>query len=328
MNSAHYRQAMEILRQRRQDNAREEARRKEEVFTAHPDVGELCSKRHDMILNGIRSILNQGSGLPEDPEKTMEQYNMLIREKLTGYGYAPDYLAPVCTCPLCGDTGLAGEGVKETCSCVKVLMARMESAGPRHTFEDWDADFFPELPMPRHPQLTQRKYMRTLRKKAEQFADAYPEDGKINLLLYGPSGLGKTWLAGCVASRLRDRGLNVKETTAYQMIEALKRDYFNPEGVSETYLEADFLVIDDLGLEPLFDNITIEMILNVLNERIVHGKGTAVSTNLTLLELQKRYTERFLSRMTAPDMTLVMEFDGTDMRLYRKTDTEEKEESV
>ena len=40
------------------------------------------------------------------------------------------------------------------------------------------------------------------------------------------------------------------------------------------------LLIDDLGTEPLMENITVTQLFNLLNERQNRGKHTVISTNL------------------------------------------------
>ena len=53
----------------------------------------------------------------------------------------------------------------------------------------------------------------------------------------------------------------------------------------------------------------------MLNERLIRGKGTGISTNLDLTELKGRYTERFTSRFLSPQSCLELPFLGVDMRL-------------
>ena len=317
MNREAYERVMEEYRLQREKNNAEEDRRKEEIREKNPALFDLVTQRHHLVLGSIQNILLGQGEDNQDLESKMADYNARIREGLVQNGYAPNYLEPVCRCAKCGDTGYVGEPVREMCTCLKAALSRENNAGHNaETFEDYNADFFPDTPLKEMPQRTQRAYMRATRKACETFADRYPEGSVRNLLLHGSSGLGKTHLARCVANRLTDRGFNVRFVTAYQLLSDLRQDYFRPEGVTEEYLNADFLVIDDLGIEPLFDKITVEMILNVLNERLLRGKGTAISTNLSRRELQERYTERFSSRFLSPANCLDLAFIGEDMRLH------------
>ncbi len=321
MNHEIYRRVMDRYRLQRDKNAAEEERRRAEIEREHPDLAALCRERHEMILGGIRKMLGGRGSENADLEERMNACSARIRELLRAYGYPENYLEPVCLCEKCRDTGYLGENVKEMCSCLKTALSR-ESGGSdgQETFETFDAGFFPDTPLEDLPKYTQRAYMKATRDACERFADRYPEGGKINLLLHGRSGLGKTWLARCVANRLTERGFSVRFATAFRLLDDLRQDYFRPEGVTAEYMDTDFLIIDDLGIEPLFDKITVELILNVLNERMVHGRGTAISTNLERVELKERYTERFLSRFLSPATCLDLTFRGRDMRLYAGKD--------
>ena len=70
-------------------------------------------------------------------------------------------------------------------------------------------------------------------------------------------------------------------------------------------------------MEPLFENITVESIFNLLNQRTMKGLGTVISTNLSRVELQKRYTERFTSRLLDARTSLLLAFYGQDIRLVK-----------
>ena len=50
----------------------------------------------------------------------------------------------------------------------------------------------------------------------------------------------------------------------------------------DTLMDTDVLMIDDMGVEPLMENITIVQWFNLINERQLRGKGTVISTNLNV----------------------------------------------
>ena len=54
----------------------------------------------------------------------------------------------------------------------------------------------------------------------------YPaEDGRVKtLLLHGGSGLGKTFLLGCVEAAVREKGVDTLYTTAYDLLNELKNE--------------------------------------------------------------------------------------------------------
>ena len=310
--------------QKRRDNAREEARRRREIEEKHPDLFALTEKRHGMILSAARAGL--AGAAPQNAEQLMLEYNEKIAALLSAYGYPRDYLAPVCECPLCGDTGYVYDrAVQRLCACMRKAYlaalsreAKEEKEAGAPAFAAFDETRFPnDKPLP-GTDVTQREYMRAARKKCEAYAQSVPDGPVKTLLLHGGSGLGKTYLLRCVESSVRERGGDALYTTAYDLLMALKNAYFTRAGEeTQVYFDCPLLLIDDLGMEPLIENVTVEQFYNLLNARLGRGLCTAVSTNLTREELRQRYTERVTSRLLDTRSGLAIPFLGNDIRLMK-----------
>ena len=318
MNSDIYRAVMEEYRLQRDKNSRIESERENEVFSAHPDIERMCRERHQWILGGIDGILKGRDG--GDLEKLMEDRNREIGDRLAACGYPRDYLAPVCRCPDCRDTGYVGDVIRRECACFIRRARELEekqhekNAFGGASFENIDYSVFPDE-MLEGRDITQRKYMKSVVSACRAFADGYPRD-KRNLILQGNTGLGKTYLLKCIEKAVSGRGLDTVYVTAYRLLDDLRNAYFRPGSRdTEGFFDCDLLIVDDLGMEPLFDNITVELLLNVLNERTLQEKGVAVSTNLSLMDLKERYTERFFSRLMDRRIALCIPFYGMDLRL-------------
>ena len=311
----------EAYEQRQAENQREEDRRRREIAQNHPDLDRLLSERHQMILRSVRGAFT--GGVPADPEQAMEEYNRKIARLLSEKGYPADYLAPVCVCPLCGDTGYVYEGpVMRRCACFqaayeKALAEAGQGQESKASFARFDDKRFPDLPLP-GTDVTQREYMRVVRERCEKYATGVPDGPIKTLLLHGGSGLGKTFLLECVESAVREKGVDTLYTTAYDLLNALRNAYFSRTGeTAQAYFDATLLLIDDLGMEPLMENVTVEQIYNLLNARLSRGLYTAVSTNLSREELGKRYTERVSSRLLDTRTGMAIFFQGRDIRLTR-----------
>ena len=76
----------------------------------------------------------------------------------------------------------------------------------------------------------------------------------------------------------------------------------------------DFLVIDDLGAEPVLQNVTNEYLLGIITERLRQGKHTVVTTNLTPEEIQEKYNDRIFSRLTEKKFSRAVEFPEDNLR--------------
>ncbi len=312
--------AAEYERRQRQ-NQLEADRRRQEIAQKYPELDRRLRERHQRIL---RSVQVSFSGVAADPEQVMAEYNRQIAGLLSEKGYAPDYLAPVCACPLCGDTGYVYEAsIRRRCKCfqdvyLKVLSESGRSARERAAFALFDETRFPDTPLP-GTDVSQRKYMRMVRDKCVQYAAGVPTGPVKTLLLHGGSGLGKTFLLNCVDEAVRERGVDTLYTTAYDLLDALRNAFFSRTGESaQVYFDTPLLLIDDLGMEPLMENITVEQIYNLLNARLLRGLYTAVSTNLSWEELRARYTERVSSRLLDTRTGIALYFQGKDIRLIRE----------
>ena len=61
-------------------------------------------------------------------------------------------------------------------------------------------------------------------------------------------------------------------------------------------------------------NVTVEQLFQLINERQIRGLSTVISTNLTLKELRERYTERIVSRLNDPKNCEIIVLKGKDLR--------------
>lgn len=321
MNNAVMEEVLASFAEKQEKNRQEEDRRLKTIRELHPDLAKLMQQRHDMVMASVRGAFSGNAA--QDPEQKMLLYNQEIKRLLESKGYPADYLSPICDCVQCGDTGYIYKGVtREMCDCLKkaYLSAISRQGEPENadkTFDCFDETRFPEDPLP-GTDVTQRQYMRIIRDKCLNYADQIPGGAIRNLLLHGGSGLGKTYLLHCVENQARKKGLDVLYITAYDLLTALKNAYFSRNGeTADEYLNAQLLLVDDLGMEPLMENITVEQMYYLLNARLAKGLYTAVSTNLSRTELQKRYTERVSSRLLDTRTSLALPFLGKDIRLMK-----------
>jgi DNA replication protein DnaC len=97
------------------------------------------------------------------------------------------------------------------------------------------------------------------------------------LLFVGPVGTGKSFLAGCVANALLEKGVSVGVTSLPQILYHM-RD-FSKRGVLERLQEYDLLVIDDLGTERE-TTYAAEQVFQVIDARLRTRKPVLVTTNL------------------------------------------------
>ena len=299
-------------------NEREEAERRERIRREFPMIEEAAEGRETLVFGTVRSILERKAKAENLTEK-MEALNSRIRQLLRENGLPGDYLEPVYRCPVCRDTGYTGELIKTPCDCLKKayeekLRYRIGLGKNRNeTFEAFNTCLIPDDPVP-GTGTTQRKLSVFAREQCEKWADRYPEVQHRDLLLTGGSGLGKTFLMRAMATRLIERGKNVLLVSAYTFLQMARKSHYEADNGVKELMEVPVLMLDDLGSEPLMQNVTVEQLFFLMNERQGGGLSTIISTNLTLPELRERYTERIVSRLNNPKNCLILMLAGKDLR--------------
>jgi len=311
--------------QLRAQNRAEEQARLERAIAADPEIGVLVQKRQQMFHERARQAFAnpaQAMDISTSLAQEMDALQKQLRRQLVKAGFAETYLQPVYHCEKCKDTGYVGEVLKDRCECLnrklqmKISARTGNGTDPRETFENYNSNVYPDIAYDENKDDTQRRYMERMRGRCESYADLFPNNPIRNLLFFGSSGLGKTYLMNCIANRVIQRGHTALKITAYQLTERMRAAVFenDTEGF-RTLIEVPLLLIDDLGSEAILENVSIVQLFSILNEREIEGLATIISTNLKLREFRKRYTERICSRFLDPRNTMICRFSGQDIRL-------------
>ena len=139
-----------------------------------------------------------------------------------------------------------------------------------------------------------------------------------NLLFSGNTGLGKTFLSACIARSVADQGYSVVYESAGHLFAALEKARFeaNEENrrAAAKYTECDLLIVDDLGTE-LPGQFVTAALYSLINDRLLTGKPTIISTNLNSDEIARRYNPQIASRLRGSYKRVA--FVGDDIRLLK-----------
>ena len=306
---------------RREENLRLYQRRTDEACQRCPGLRELLDKRHMAVVTGVRTSLLtpvKDPAVNAELPSAMARINEQIAAALRQGGLSADTLQPIYDCPLCRDEGYVYQPTRRMCSCMSReltnrMLAESGLGDDRETFERFDESLFSDEPGTGG--VSQRQAASMARKVCQAYADSFPGVTPPNLLITGKSGLGKTFLLHAIARRVADRGEMPVYTSAYHLLEVARKAYMeNDSGVLGEYMTAPLLLIDDLGTEPLMQNVTVTQLFNLLNERHAAGLHTVISTNLKLAELKERYTERIASRLSDESDWRILLLLGDDLR--------------
>ena len=247
----------------------------------------------------------------EDYEKKVLSLNAVLKEM----AMTMDDLLPKYSCDKCKDTGFVGDSM---CQCLKrrradsILSTLGASLNRNHTFGNSDYAIFDDP-----------SKMKSIYNKIEEWCDDIENSKFKNLLLCGMTGTGKTYLSECILNKLIDKGTDVRFYSAFALSQLLLKfhtTFSSEEGkydMLDEVLHVPVLVIDDLGSEPKYRNVTEEYMYVLLGERLKLGLTTICSTNLELDVLALHYGDRVFSRLCYKPSTLIVKMENSDLRLKR-----------
>ncbi|MDE6761747.1 MAG: ATP-binding protein [Lachnospiraceae bacterium] len=323
-SNSQYDEIMNMYYVNQTENRALEQSRKEEVYKTIPRIEEIDRLIAVSSIDAVRSRLKKGT---DTTAAIKERNQALIAEKadlLKNHGYAADFLKPIYTCPMCKDTGRIEH---EYCSCFKQAaisllykQSTLDKILQVENFENFDLHYYPKESDGTHP-YTPYENMSNILNKTKSFIETFDKEGG-NLLFYGETGLGKTYLSNCIAKALLDRQHTVLYQTSIHLFEEVCGDVImkknqNPDS-RKTYrylYNCDLLIIDDLGTEFTNSFVSSEL-YDILNTRMREGKSTVISTNLNLQELTERYSDRITTRIFAEYK--VYNFYGDNIRLAKR----------
>lgn len=301
----------------------------QELYLRQPRLREL-----DRALRGTMSELAElaVSGRPveaDGPEiRAIRERNLELQaqraELLKGLGYEADVLDDKPCCPICRDSGWVGA---DMCVCLKELCAKEQMKSltdllnltDEQSFDKLRLDVYSDRPWQGEGR-SPREQMQKVISVCDGFARQFPCYPLKNLLFSGGTGLGKTFLSGCIARQVSEGGHSVVYDTAINLFAAFESRKFARDLAVERqarddtrrYLSCDLLILDDLGSE-LTTPMVQAALYEVVNSRIQADKRTIISTNLSMSQIRERYTLQIASRIEGLYRELT--FYGEDIRL-------------
>lgn len=325
MNENTIRKILTSYERKREQNEIDLKNRKSYIYSKVPNIEKIDDEIAKVGLYLTKAILlnknNQQSIINESKIK-MDSLKKKKEDLLVAHGISPSELELKYCCKVCKDTGFLENGKK--CNCFKqqiinefYRMSNLDNLLMKQNFSNFDYNVF-STEIAKDSDKSPRENMITISDICAKFISNFDQDNDENLLFYGTTGLGKTYMCNCIAKDLLDKGYLVIYQTSFKILEILEDYKFKKNSssplVEENYknlFDCDLLIIDDLGTE-LTNSFTSGEIFNIINTRLISGKKIIISTNLPPMQLGKVYTQRTLSRIL--EKFKILKFIGKDLR--------------
>ncbi len=317
------------LEKTRAENENEHTRRLRLCYARIPEIAHIDSEMREQMRSLLRLTIRRPADMAQQLA-ALERENLELQaqraEKLAENGLPIDYLDDIYSCPKCKDTG---NGPSGPCECLDrlyhqeltkelgVLLRQGDEC-----FENFDLSLYPDLYDPAR-RCVPRELAEIALMSCKKFAENFPAVSS-NLLLQGAPGLGKTYLSACVARVVAKKGCSVCYDTAASALGAFERQKFarSPEEQEqanrrvERMLSCDLMILDDLGTE-MISPMSVSALYTLVNSRLVSGRKTIISTNLSDEEIERNYGAQIASRLAGEFIHLP--FAGEDIRRLRRS---------
>jgi len=309
------------LAQAKEDRESENRQHLAQAYARVPRIREIDMELRRTMAQAAQAAFLQGSDGRDLLEKARIANLELQQERaiLARENFEEGFLDESPICDNCGGSGYVGTAM---CECLLELCRQEQKkeitilSGGRESFSQFKLDYYPDRIDPKYgasPRTIMERNFQYVRRYALTFSPA-----SDNLLFVGGTGLGKTFLAACVARAVADRGYSVVYETASHLLSKLEQAKFSPSEENRREAEkltlCDLLIIDDLGTE-MPGQFTTAALYSLLNDRLLSGKPMLITTNLNKDEMTRRYSPQIASRIYGGFVG--KSFVGEDIRILK-----------
>lgn len=314
-----YIKAKNILDERRAEAQKQRDARHSAAILKCPEIAKIEQEMASCGTDVIKMVAmgaNSAEYINELSQKSREAQRKR-KQALKNAGFPEDYLDVKYTCGICSDTGFH-DGYY--CECYKKLIketARGELAAASQlkkcTFESFKTDVYPDVTDPILG-ISQKEHMANVLEYCRDWAKYFTRSSN-GLIMLGKTGLGKTHLSLAIAGTVIDKGYNVYYASVQNIMNKLEKEHFgksaSEESIADELFECDLLILDDLGAE-FSTQFTVAQLYNILNTRMINSLPTVISTNLSMKEIEDKYSQRVASRIVGSAVPI--QFCGRDVR--------------
>lgn len=313
-----------IYEERRLSNRRLLLERRAEVYEAVPEYESLDTSESITSKININRIISGDSQYSENIKQgiyNLAEHKRILLEK---HGFSSDYLDPIYTCRDCQDTGYIDN---MRCHCYKKELLRLmykqsniDRLIDKENFSTFNTGYYPDDYILPDSDMTPRDNIEEILNYCRHYIENFQNEHG-NILIYGKSGVGKTFLSNCIAKELLDAGYSVIYLTSHQLFDILETKVFHynemddmSKSIVSMLYTCDLLIIDDLGTE-MINSFTESQLFTCIQDRLLAKVGTVISTNFSFDDISRHYSERIFSRLIGNYK--LIKIAGEDIRIKK-----------
>lgn len=233
-------------------------------------------------------------------------------------------------CQLCEDRGIIFDGESaRPCSCMQQKRmenlfrhARMARGLLNCRFDSFKQEYYLSQSNPKDREYIDGA-LKALNASREFVERCLKDYHGLGLILTGPVGAGKTFLAASIANALMEQERQVLFLVVPDLLDQLRATYKTEENemdLLDTAREIPILILDDLGAHNYTD-WTRNRLYSIINYRLNEQLPTVITSNLSLSEMEEYLGARTTSRLIQSCRIFRMNVEQ-DIRLRQYQDRE------
>ncbi len=307
----------------------EAEKRIEQIHSKYPDVKQAYNylnslkREYSMLKVGIFNHSEKEKNNIDELKKEIDTLEKHYQELLNKYNIDQDYKEPEWDCDKCHDTGrIYKNGQYLVCSCAKNDLRKkkqkngnlplhlQKASFSRANFNYYETDKLTD---------SGKNYLENAQKiysMASSFVQKLNLDQHSRgLIIEGPIGSGKSYLLGCMANALIDKGIHFRYIVYSDLLQKIRSSYnqANPESdekqILSTVQNIPVLLIDDLGTEKATE-FAASTLYQIIDKRYREEKPIILTTNYSIQNLKDRFPimgERIFQRLLEMNKYVTLE---------------------
>ena len=268
LSNSQYDELMRTYEQRQLDNEHALRKRYETACSMIPELPALDDAISSISIKQARLLLDGHEDALSELKEEISRLSAQKQALLCSHGFPEDYLELHYLCPDCKDTGYIGTN---KCHCFKKAIvdllytqSNLQEILEKENFSTFSLDYYSSNHKDPLTGRSSLEAVQTALHICHEFVDTFSEDFR-NILLYGDTGVGKTFLSHCIAKEvIDDLGTELANTfTISQLFSCL----------NERILRRKSTIIST--------NLALDDIKTIYSERIF----SRISSHYTMLRL-------------------------------------------